>query len=145
MNSSRYSGKKVYGILTLVWLLVFVLLLSAMIVGLGLLNNASEFIFLVIGCIIGIASIATFIRINDDTIVISSAIPFIAKKVFVSIDDIEKLEIEPDIYFGNTAYRFYLKNNQRVETYGKMLKVERKRLIADIETREVNVVLNTFP
>ncbi len=145
MNSSRYSGKKVYGILTLVWMLVFVLLSSAMIVGLGLMNNASEFILLIIGCAIGIASIATFIRINDDTIVISSAIPFIAKKVVVSIDDIEKLEIEPDIYFGSTAYKFSLRNNQRVETYGKLLKVERKRLIADIKVRGVNVVLNTFP
>ncbi len=142
---TQANNRKVFGILTLVWMLVFVLLLSAMIVGLGLMNNASEFIILVIGGATGIASIATFIRVNDDTIVISSAIPFIAKKVVVSIDNIEKLEIEPDIYFGSTAYKFSLRTNQHIETYGKLLKVERKRLIADIKARGVNVVLNTFP
>ncbi len=142
---TQANNRKVYGILTLVWMLVFVLLLSAIIGGFGPMNNGSSLIYIIIGGLIAIASMATIIHTNDDTIVISSAIPFIAKKVVVSINNIEKLEIEPDIYFGNTAYRFYLKNNQRVETYGKLLKVERKRLIVDIEARGVNVVLNTFP
>ncbi|MBZ0100408.1 MAG: hypothetical protein K8F30_15105 [Taibaiella sp.] len=139
------TGGKKYGILTLVWMLVFGLLFSATIVVLGMIDNVSAIITVAIGLAVGIASIATIIRINDDTIIISSAIPFIAKKVVISIDNIEKLEIEPGIYSGNTSYKFYLKGNQQVETYGKLLKIERKRLIANFKSRGVNVVLNTFP
>lgn len=138
------TNRKVYGILTLVWMLVFVLLLSAIIGGFGPMNNGSSFIYIVIGGLIAIASMAAIIRTNDDTIVISSAMPFIAKKVVVYIDDIEKLEIEPSIYSGTTSYKFYLRNNRFVETYGKLLKVERKRLLVYLKSRGVNVVLNTF-
>ena len=132
-----------YGTLTLWTMLIFGVAFIAIFISLGLIDAIFNIVILLVGLFVCIMGLATTIRITEDKILIGPLIGIFSRKHVIFIDEIERIEIEPSLFFGNTAYKFYLKDNRYFETYGKLLRKERKVLIIDLKAQGINVVLRT--
>ena len=135
MLPDKKYGLKTIFIWFLFWALVFTVFSSAVTHSLGFL--VVVFILVIIGSL----QFFSIIYVNNETIIIKPLVRFFDRKYSIKISDIDKLEIIPSYFYGNTSYVFHLKDNKKTETFNKLLWFERNAFAKQLKHSGISVIM----